>query len=386
MRTLFLHIGHSKTGSSFLQASFANSVDRLAEHGIAYPGAPSEAAAGWKISSGNGQALLTAPPEQFEMARDKVFFSAERLFLAFAQDRDWPDRLNALCAHHDVARVEVLMFLRNPIPHAESSYQQMVKRGGLTHGANSVFGKYVQPELVRDALTRDFGDLPITWHVFNYDRHKTELIPITEEFLGVPEGTLVRGGDRPVNRSMTAGELVLLRGLNAHDNAGAARLADALCNETPDTPSETVYPETEVQQRMIDRLAPAIAQVDEMLDPAERYEVELKPAAGAAASYAFSADQLEVIGTVLGLRLSDVSAQLQIEKARRQINMAQNMVGKERADDALKLLDRAESALSGLPGEGDVVGLRKAIARLRVALTKPAQQKDGSGGAGSASV
>ena len=44
MRTLFLHVGHSKTGSSFLQASFANSIERLAECGIDYPGAPSEAA------------------------------------------------------------------------------------------------------------------------------------------------------------------------------------------------------------------------------------------------------------------------------------------------------------------------------------------------------
>ncbi len=384
MRTLFLHIGHSKTGSSFLQASFANSIDRLAEHGIDYPGAPSEAAAGWKISSGNGQALLTAPPEHFEMSRDKVFFSAERLFLAFAQDRDWPDQLNALCAHHDIGKVEVLMFLRDPIPHAESSYQQMVKRGGLTHGANSVFGKYVQPELAHDALTRDFGGLPITWHVFNYDRHKTELIPLTERFLGVPEGTLVRGGDRPVNRSMTAGELVLLRSLNGHDSAGAARLADALCNETPDTPSETVYPAAEVQQEMIDRLAPAIAAVDEMLDPGERYEIELKPASGAADSYAFSAHQLEVIGSVLGLRLSDVSAQLQIEKARRQINIAQNMVGKERSEDASKLLDRAASALADLPGEGDVVGLRKAIARLRATLSKPGSPKGVSSGSGSA--
>ena len=375
MRTLFLHVGHSKTGSSFLQASFANSIERLAECGIDYPGAPSEAAAGWKISSGNGQALMSAPPETFEITRDKVFFSAERLFLSFAQDRDWPERLQALCAHHDIGTVEVLMFLRDPIPHAESSYQQMVKRGGLTEKVETIFAKYTQPELVRDALTRDFGGLTINWHVYNYDRHKTELIQITEAFLDVPDGTLVRGGDRPVNRSMTAGELALLRGLNGHDSTAAARLADALCNETPEIPSETVYPDTSVQQEMITRLGPAIEAVDQMIDPAERYGTELKPVAGAAERFSFTAEQVAVIGDILGARLNDVSAQLQIEKARRQINIAQNMVGKDRSEDASKLLDRAAAALSGLPGEGDVVGLRKAIARLRVSLSAAQGEK-----------
>lgn len=375
MRTLFLHVGHSKTGSSFLQASFANSIERLAECGIDYPGAPSEAAAGWKISSGNGQALMSAPPETFEITRDKVFFSAERLFLSFAQDRDWPERLQALCAHHEIGTVEVLMFLRDPIPHAESSYQQMVKRGGLTEKVETIFAKYTQPELVRDALTRDFGGLTINWHVYNYDRHKTELIQITEAFLDVPDGTLVRGGDRPVNRSMTAGELALLRGLNGHDSTAAARLADALCNETPEIPSETVYPDTSVQQEMITRLGPAIEAVDQMIDPAERYGTELKPVAGAAERFSFTAEQVAVIGDILGARLNDVSAQLQIEKARRQINIAQNMVGKDRSEDASKLLDRAAAALSGLPGEGDVVGLRKAIARLRVSLSAAQGEK-----------
>lgn len=368
MRTLYLHVGHSKTGSSFLQASFANSIDRLAECKIDYPGAPSEAAAGWKISSGNGQALLTAAPESFEINENRVFFSAERLFLAFAQDRDWPDRLQAMCAHHDIQAVEVLMFLRDPITHAESSYQQMVKRGGLTQTVESVFNNYAQPELVRDALTRSFGELPITWRVYNYDRRKTELLELTEDFLGIPQGTLVRGGDRPVNRSMTAGELSLLRVLNGFDAPAAARLADAWCNDSPEIPSETVFPAPEVQQAMLDRLRPAIMAVDSMVDPSEAYGVDIRPAANSADTFAFSAGQIAAIGDVLGARMQDLSAQLQIEKARRQINQAKTMVDQSNAQDAAKLLDRAEAALQELPGEGDVVGLRKAIARLKVAL------------------
>ena len=112
MRTLYLHIGHSKTGSSFLQASFANSIEAMAEHGIDYPGAPNAAAEGWKISSGNGQALMTEPAKNIKVSGERVFFSAERLFLAFASEAEWKTRLNIFCTVHKITSVEVLMFLR----------------------------------------------------------------------------------------------------------------------------------------------------------------------------------------------------------------------------------------------------------------------------------
>ena len=364
MRTLYLHIGHSKTGSSFLQASFANSLAAMAEHGIEYPGAPSEAATGWKISSGNGQPLLNTPPEEFEITGDKVFFSAERLFRAFAVEEGWPARLAAFCKVHDIGAVEVLMFLRDPIPHAESSYQQMVKRGGSVDTVETTFTNYTQPEMVRDALTRDYGPVKVNWHLFSYDRNKTGLLPITEAFLGLPEGTLVRGGDKAVNRSMTAGELTILRGLNAHDPAAASLLADALCNEVPEIASETVYPSTEAQQAMIDRLSGAIAEVDAMLAPSERYSVDLRPPADEAEAFTFSLRQVEVMTATLGARVQDVTIQMQIERARRQINMAQVLFDKGRLDEADTLLARAGAGLKGLDGYGDVDGLKRIVDKL----------------------
>lgn len=36
-RILFLHIGHGKTGSSYLQAAFRGNRERLARQGIAHP-------------------------------------------------------------------------------------------------------------------------------------------------------------------------------------------------------------------------------------------------------------------------------------------------------------------------------------------------------------
>lgn len=365
MRTLYLHIGHPKTGSSFLQSSFANSVDILAAHGIDYPGEPNAAAAGWKISSGNGQSLLTTGPEGFEITRDKVLFSAERLFIVFAEDPGWVPRLRAFCDFHDISSIQVLMFLRDPIPHAESSHQQMIKRGGWTDPVETTFETYIQPELVRKALKRNYRDLPIEWHVFNYDRCKSDLLPTTETFLGLPQGTLMRGGDRMVNRSMTAGELMVLRGLNVHDPKAAALLADALCNEVPEVASETVYPAHEVQQAMLDRLSGAIADVEALIDPAERYGVDLQTPGGEAGHYMFSARQIEVMTETLGRRTGEVTAQLRLERARRQLNLAQSMMHQKRFDEVEPFVDRAVGVLKGLSGKGDVDGLRSLAERIR---------------------
>ena len=61
MRTLYLHIGHGKTGSSYIQSSLVLSRDALAAQGIAYPPYKTDAAAAaGGMSSGNGKPLFQA--------------------------------------------------------------------------------------------------------------------------------------------------------------------------------------------------------------------------------------------------------------------------------------------------------------------------------------
>ncbi|MEM8728284.1 MAG: hypothetical protein AAGF79_00075 [Pseudomonadota bacterium] len=371
MRTLYLHIGHSKTGSSYLQASFANSLKAMAAQGIDYPGVPSAAASGWQISSGNGQRLPIDPPEAFTVTGQKVFFSAEPLFRAFAMERRWTRHLAAFCAHHDIGQVEVLMFLRDPILHAESTYQQMVKRGGITEDVDPTFEQYVQPQLVCDALDRDFGPVPLRWHVFNYDRNKTALLEIAERFLGLPAGVLERGGDPVVNRSMTAGELMVLRGLNAQDPKAAQALADAWCNEVPDVDSEPAFPSRPIQKAMLRRQAEAIKEIHTRLDPAQQYDTTLQRPARHPERYFFSPRQIEVMGQVLGARTGHVTQQMHLERARRLLQAAQVSFRQGRPGDAELNLTRAKAVLDPLDDGFDpsIPGLRQGAATLTAKLT-----------------
>ncbi|MEQ9693980.1 hypothetical protein [Shimia sp. SDUM112013] len=54
MRRLWVHIGHDKTGSSYLQSVFARNLDMLGAAGIAYPVRPDlrETAAKGQTTSG----------------------------------------------------------------------------------------------------------------------------------------------------------------------------------------------------------------------------------------------------------------------------------------------------------------------------------------------
>ena len=317
MCTLYLHIGHSKTGSSFLQASFANSIEALEVQGFQYPVKRCKAAKDWKISIGNGQALILEPPESHEITAKKVLFSAERMFGALARGPEFAHKLGAFAKFHRISRAEILMFLRDPVEHASSNYQQRVKRHGSTNRIESTFVNYSTPERVRDVLKTRIPGVPIVWHVYNYERHKAELLDIAERFLGVPNGTLARGGGDPVNRSMTAGELVLLRALNKRLGQNASAFADALCNEAPEVPAAAVYPPKQVQNRMLKRLADAIAEVNLQVDSIEGYRTEAKDPLPEKDGFVFTAHQLEVIADVFATRLANLSAQLAVERARR---------------------------------------------------------------------
>lgn len=306
MRKLYLHIGHPKTGTSFLQACFANSIASLNQAGVDYPDEKQDDAAMWQVSSGNGRMLMKRRPEYFELTQDKVFFSAEKLFQHFTRDPKIEDRLTSFCKHHDIQSIEVLLFIRDPITHAESSYQQAVKRSGKSDSADEHFRSFDRPKRVLKALRMRFKEAPLNWHVYNYDRNRKDLISIVETFLDVPGGTLLRGEDRAVNRSMTLSELRLLRALNQKDPEAASLLSTALCNQAPDQRSEKAYPSHAVQQKLIDRLRPAMDKVNALIDPAQHYGTDLQKPAGDQTAYSFSPEQIEVIGATLGGRYADL--------------------------------------------------------------------------------
>lgn len=356
MRTLYLHIGQSKTGSSYLQACLANGHAALAEAGIDYFRGDEGQARDWEISSGNGHHLLTGPVEDLAPAHDKVLFSAEQFFPQIATSRPLREKLRAYCDAHGIGAVRMLLFLRNPVAHAESSFQQEVKRGGYTHGVDKAFSMYRAPEQAARLLTEDLGLPDCRFSVFNYDKHRKDLLPILEQFLELPPETLHSPERRDVNRSMTEAERVIQQAMNAEMGPPAFFLSDALCHGLPGIRSERAFPAVEVQQAMLDRLAPAIDAVNAAAPPGEGYERDITEPADHGEMLTISRAQLDLIGHTLGYRLVKEAgkvAHLNLRLKRRNI---EEMLDRGEIEKARKVLTQAaeDERLMGVYGvEGD---------------------------------
>lgn len=277
-KTLYLHIGHGKTGSSYIQSSLALSMERLAAHGLAYPRPASWAdASRGRITSGNGKRLLdhlekgSDPPDGLEGAHEGIVLSFEGLFRWLLQ-AEAPARLHAFMEAHGFQTLRMLLFIREPVAHAASSYQQTVKRGGSSRPMEEYFASYERPAQVL-ALLRQFEGRPETrFDVRNYSAHRDGLLDVVECWLEVPAGTLAMPPVEVVNRSLTGAELELQRQLNRHWGDAAGRVADALCNRLPDIPADAVRPPLEVQEALWERLAPAIGEINHRIPEPERLD------------------------------------------------------------------------------------------------------------------
>lgn len=156
-KTVYLHIGSGKTGTSAIQVALVQRRDLLASVGLNYPSAQSDARARQGlVTSGNGhllndflwpvkpglgprqktvqefQELLQSPPSS------AIVYSSERL-----EDCN-PESFSAFCKFlgaHGV-RVRVIYYVRHLLDFALSSHSQAVKRGGFDRSFASFVKKY----------------------------------------------------------------------------------------------------------------------------------------------------------------------------------------------------------------------------------------------------
>jgi hypothetical protein len=311
MRTLYLHAGHGKTGSSFVQSALALSTDFLAQSGITYPDLTNsfqDARAG-RITSGNVHTnikpLIAYARDAHEQAPEghALLFSHEMLF-GYLLQKDAPQLLGEIQqAGFDV---RVLCFIRDPMEHAVSLYQQTVKRSGNTNSLVESLEGYAQPRKVLRVM-ETMQELGISIQVSNYSRHRRALLAVIENFLSIPRDSLKKPDFGVVNRSLTAGELALQSAFNRFYGKGSHRLiSDPLCNDLPDIKSE--FPALREAQlaTFLKRMRGLVLPVNARLPENEHYHV---PRASDAISrfrdpydpklLSFSHDQLEVIAREL---------------------------------------------------------------------------------------
>jgi hypothetical protein len=221
LKTIFLHIGHGKTGTSAFQSYLARAKPLIEQKGFCYPSHHNiNAAQNLKVTSGNlslvsdhekttwlqEQVLNTIfsnqPSHTFIFSNETVFHYLDPLFEA------------ANVLRQESLKIVILLSVRNPFDMIESEYQQLVKRHGYTQSIDDFVSsrnyKCIHTYKSSDIIRR-VEDLGISYNLFNYSILGRQITSALADTIGIrsiyPTESI---SNKTVNRSLSAAELQLV--------------------------------------------------------------------------------------------------------------------------------------------------------------------------------
>ena len=302
---LFLHIGHGKTGSSFLQSWLAANADLITSRtSLIYPlSAPGEAitdprALQGRFSQGNG-ALLDSLLKQKDRPR-----RLRRWVRSLAQERSlnrsdlnglvfsfegWAkqfdamvDALIALADVWEVECVEVLLVVRDPLEHACSVYSQVVKRHGYAGSLDQWLQAYAFPNRLLGALEAMASAGPrFRLTAIHYGRQRQYLVRECQSWLGLDSvDTWLSPQTQRVNRSLTLDELELMRVLNSRIGDAAAAVGEHLVDRLPDLMAAVIKPSDQFVESFLRRWVEPIQLINTYLPASAHLQLLEMPSRG----------------------------------------------------------------------------------------------------------
>jgi hypothetical protein len=242
-KTLFVHAGGSKTGSSALQNFCENNASRLEAVGLAYEHRIN-IKSHYEINSGNGmllyRTLSCSTTQDFEI--DSLVMS----YFGFCKSAICSSEYFAeFGAHHWKRLVEssvrlgvklkVIFYIRNVIPYFLSGYDQIIK----CHGGCRSFDEWVVEACWQhgSALRNIMDELPKTSiKVIHFDQVRSSLISSFLDSVGIdPSFAVVQDEqDRQINRSLTEEEREVLKLVNSYlGDAYSQELSNLLIYANP---------------------------------------------------------------------------------------------------------------------------------------------------------
>jgi hypothetical protein len=318
-RSLFIHVGDHKTGSSFLQSCFAGSVPSLAAEGIHYPASGQlERSAEGGLSIGNPAPLMQIindEPGSAEALQGLVgdgrgtLFSGEMLFITMMRRQGLP-KIVAAARQAGFDKVRMLLFTRDPVSHCASLWQQSVKKGGNVNPIDRSALAFSRPHLAANFIQECQTEPDVVLTVRNYSVVRKNLRGAVTDWLGVPTEALVAPPIATVNRSLTNAELELQLALNRVLGRNLM-LAGPLCEQLPDVRADETRPSLQAQELLWERLSPSIEIVNAIVEPEQRYRRDVDTSEpGGDVQLSMSPDQLRLIGGVLGAEIARLRIQV----------------------------------------------------------------------------
>ena len=295
MKSLFLHIGHGKTGTSHIQTCFALSQERLKEFDILYPDGVGRSASaierqkmGWPTlgnfapvqkspcyKEGDLQNLLDTIDNSFE--NHSLLLSSEGLFMAI-ESQEFLKTISKVMPEHEV---NVLLATRDPLEHVSSVYMQHVRSGKASFSPES-FSDYLQSYNMPLRVLRILRLLSAsnTKHkVINYSRQKYRLMQEVCSWLNISKNTMLTPDkDRGViNRSLTYSEALFLSKVNHNSQYRFKKqlrgISDRLANALPNYQPCKAEAHTHEIKSFLDKWNPRLSEVNQLIDQDNQYDM-----------------------------------------------------------------------------------------------------------------
>jgi len=258
-KTLYLHIGCGKTGSSALQVWLNNEAGALAREGVDYPLFGARRLDTYTISSGNGVKLLEAVNTGAASAfiaqlagsrHPKILLSSET-FQGFTDETleeiKWAAAQNGM-------RVLIIAYVRDVYDIVYSSYLQVIKRHLYVNSFRefATSRRTIQQFEVLNKYRRHFAREDI--EVLHYDSQRKRGLEVSMcETLGIDPKAIAPMPTVKVNRSLDVFEAELLRVTNKHyvtayskdeaSNLFSSRISDLLIYSDPEKETEILLDE-----------------------------------------------------------------------------------------------------------------------------------------------
>ncbi|MFZ2967445.1 MAG: hypothetical protein WA080_00150 [Sulfuricurvum sp.] len=249
-KTLWIHAGGSKTGSSALQNFFEFNTDFLNSQGFAYTNKSGVQKEG-DIGSGNGMLLFgffmnnTLSKEElsdvllsyFESSLSNALCSSE--FLQYLTEESVLMIIDV--AQENFIEVKWIYYIRNAVSFFVSAYDQLIKRHGewrniLETSQERSWDHLQSLKLFSKVIPKD------NLYVHSYELSKSKLIAHFMDVLGVKlEQDIIQKkvNVQRVNRSLTLQERELLRRINKEfGDKYSTEISDKLIYKNPDLVSE----------------------------------------------------------------------------------------------------------------------------------------------------
>lgn len=293
--TVYIHIGHGKTGSSAIQSFLASHQDLLLQQGILYPDAPMlENARRGEVSSGNGSLLLE--PEIDLSQCENYLFSSEVLFYHF----DNKQALEQLFAKVG-EKPTIMFYTRDLFDHYFSTWGQYIKRGGGSQTTDEfvhVYQNFYQKVLDYINLSQMLNFRLI---INNYSRHESNIIDNFVASIFGHSDFLPAIENKKINRSLTKSEYILQMLFNKYYPKESHQfISDILVNKLPNIDSERFVINEETYARLLEYNKDCIDQINQHLGEEDLikiadYQDVVQGLSHSKESYSFSYEQLDLL-------------------------------------------------------------------------------------------